>query len=125
MQQTKELMRENELTRALKKARQIKITVIGRNTGRTITLPVWFVHEADTLSLLPVNGARTQWYQNLEHNPTITIKVGREERTLKAQTVKSALTVGKVIESFRKKYTRDIIDKLYPGPLDRAVKVKL
>ena len=53
-------MPEDAFARALAKAKQIKITVIGRSTGRTITLPVWFVHEADTISLLPVNGASTQ-----------------------------------------------------------------
>jgi deazaflavin-dependent oxidoreductase (nitroreductase family) len=118
-------MPEDAFTLALNKARQIKITMIGRNTGRTITLPVWFVHTDDTLWLLPVHGSNTQWYQNLIKNPTITIKVGREERTLKAKMFKNATAVNEVIESFRKKYTPEIITKLYPGPLNAAVRVKL
>ena len=36
-------MPENGFTRALQKAKEIKITIIGRNTGKPITLPVWFV----------------------------------------------------------------------------------
>src|SRR5437870_6594230 len=98
-------MPENAFTRALEKAKEIKIGVIGRNSGRTITLPVWFVHDDDALWLLPVHGSKTQWYQNLLKNPTMTIKVGKEERTLKAQALRTASAVGKVIQSFRDKYT--------------------
>jgi hypothetical protein len=112
-------------TRALTKARQIKITVIGRNSGRTITVPVWFVHEADALGLLPVHGARTQWYKNLQQNQTITIQAGKEQRTFKATMLKSPSAVGKVVRSFCDKYTPDMVTKLYPGPLDAAVKIKL
>ena len=118
-------MSVDTFTRALKKGRQIKISVIGRNSGRTITLPVWFVHENDTLWLLPVNGSKTQWYQNVLKNPAITMKVGKEERTLKAQVLKTATSVGKVIQSFQQKYTPDMIAKYYPGPLDVAVQLKL
>src|SRR5262245_52121514 len=102
-------MPDDAFTRALTKARQIKITVIGRTTGGPIPLPVWFVHEDDTLWLLPVEGSKTQWYRNLLKTPAITIKVGKEERILKAKTLKSAPAVGKVIQSFRKKFTPEII----------------
>jgi deazaflavin-dependent oxidoreductase (nitroreductase family) len=118
-------MPEEAFTRALNKGRQIKISVIGRNTGRTITLPVWFVHENNALWLLPVHGSRTQWYQNLLKNPAITITAGKEQRALKAQSLKSAPAVGNVIQSFRNKYTAEMIAKLYPGPLNVAIKVKI
>ena len=118
-------MTEDKFTRALKKTNEIEITVIGRNTGKTITLPVWFVHEKDTLWLLPVNGSKTQFYQNVLKNPAITIKVGKEERTLKAQVLKAATSVGKVIQSFQQKYKPEMIAKYYPGPLNVAVKLKL
>ena len=67
-------MAEDALTQALKKRRQISITVIGRRTGRSITIPVWFVFEENTLWLLPVSGSRTQWYRNLKKNRAITIQ---------------------------------------------------
>ena len=51
--------------------RQIKITVIGRESGRTISIPVWFVLEGGKLYLLPVQGLDTQWYKNLIHNPQV------------------------------------------------------
>src|SRR5437867_11232470 len=118
-------MSDDALIRAVKKSRQIKISVTGRSSGRTITLPVWFVHEDDALWLLPVHGSKTQWYRNLLKNPTITIKVGKEQRTLKSKTLRGAAAVRKVIQSFGNKYTPEMITKLYPGPLDVAVQLKL
>ena len=118
-------MSDDAFTRALKNANEIEITVIGRSTGKTITLPVWFVHENDTLWLLPVSGSKTQWYQNLLKNPTIKIKGGKEDRTLNAQVLKTATSVGNVIQSFQQKYKPEMIAKYYPGPLDAAIKLKL
>lgn len=66
-------MAEDRFPRALKDRRQISISVIGRRSGRTITLPVWFVLAEDALWLLPVYGSQTQWYRNLLMNATITI----------------------------------------------------
>ena len=40
--------------------RQIKIRVIGRKSGKTISIPVWFVLEGEKLYLRPVQGSDTQ-----------------------------------------------------------------
>ena len=53
--------------------RQIKISVIGRKSGLTISIPVWFVLEGNKLYLLPVQGSDTQWYRNVLQNPSIRI----------------------------------------------------
>jgi hypothetical protein len=37
--------RNNALKERLSRSREINISVIGRKTGRTITIPVWFVLE--------------------------------------------------------------------------------
>jgi deazaflavin-dependent oxidoreductase (nitroreductase family) len=118
-------MAEDKFDRSLKKRQQISITVVGRRSGRTITLPVWFVSSDDGLLLLPVYGSQTQWYRNLLKNPTITIQAGGERRTFRARTLRDARAVGKVIREFREKYTPEMIARLYPGPLDAAVKVRL
>ena len=81
--------------------RQVSISVIGRRSGRTITLPVWFVSEEGALWLLPVYGSRTQWYRNLLANRDITIKLGSERLTLRARPLKDSQTVRKVIRWFR------------------------
>ncbi|SRR5260370_40854853 len=38
---------------------QIKISVIGRMSGQTISIPVWLVLEGEKLYLLPVQGSAT------------------------------------------------------------------
>jgi hypothetical protein len=50
----------NDLKEHLTRCRQIKISVIGRKSGKTISIPVWFVLEGEKLSLLPVRG-RDAW----------------------------------------------------------------
>jgi deazaflavin-dependent oxidoreductase (nitroreductase family) len=116
---------ENTFSRALKDRRQISISVIGRRSGQTITLPVWFVLAEEALWLLPVHGSQTQWYRNLLMNPAITIKAGGERLTLQARALKGGQAVRRVIRWFREKYTPEIIARLYPGPLNVAVKVRL
>ena len=117
-------MADDALTQALKKRRQISITVIGRRTGRSIKIPVWFVFEANTLCLLPVYGSRTQWYRNLKKNRAITIQAGSAQRNLRARLLKSKPAVRKVIQRFREKYTAEQIKRWYTG-LDAAVQIPL
>src|SRR2546426_11835762 len=115
-------MAEDALTLALKKRRQISITVIGRRTGRSIKIPVWFVLEENTLWLLPVYGSRTQWYRNLEKNRAIAIQAGSAQRNLRARLLKNAPMLRKVIRRFRDKYTAEQIKRWYSG-LDVAVQI--
>jgi hypothetical protein len=57
----------------LARYRQIKISIIGRKSGQTISVPVWFVLEGEKLYLLPVRGSDTQWYKNVLQNPSIRL----------------------------------------------------
>src|SRR2546425_10869113 len=108
-------MADDAFTQALKKRRQISITVIGRRTGRSITIPVWFVFEKNTLWLLPVYGSRTQWFRNLEKNRAITIDAGSARRDLRARLLKNAPAVRKVVRRFQDKYTAEQIKRWYTG----------
>jgi deazaflavin-dependent oxidoreductase (nitroreductase family) len=114
----------NELKDHLARYRQITISVIGRKTGKTISVPVWFVLEGDQLYLLPVRGSETQWYRNVLHNPRLRISARGPEAELKAKPVTDAKTVSSVVEKFREKYGAADVKKYYSG-LDVAVLVKL
>jgi hypothetical protein len=57
--------RNDALEGHLSRDREIKITVTGRKSGRTISLPLWFVWDDEKLYLLPVKGSDTQWYKNV------------------------------------------------------------
>jgi hypothetical protein len=58
-----------DLLDRLSRYRQIKITVIGRKSGKTISNPVWFVAEGDTLYLLPVTRLRRPMVQERSQEP--------------------------------------------------------
>jgi deazaflavin-dependent oxidoreductase (nitroreductase family) len=115
---------ENELKDRLARYRQIKLSVIGRKSGKTISIPVWFVLEGKKLYLLPVQGSDTQWYKNVLKNPQIWIDARGEEAEFRAAPVIDAKTVKSVVEKFREKYgTKDV--KKYYSKFDVAVVVEL
>lgn len=109
------LMRQDALKDRLSRSREVNITVTGRNSGRAISIPVWFVLEDDKLNLLPVQGSGTQWYMNLLKNPSIRIEAGGVEAIVQAVPVKDATQVKSVVEKFRDKYGANDVKKYYSG----------
>jgi deazaflavin-dependent oxidoreductase (nitroreductase family) len=93
--------------------RQIKLTVIGRKSGKRIANPVWFVLEGRKLYLLPVRGSDTQWYKNVRKNPSIRIDARGAEAEFRAVPVTEATAVKSVIEKFREKYGAGDVKKYY------------
>jgi deazaflavin-dependent oxidoreductase (nitroreductase family) len=93
--------------------RQINLSVIGRNSGKTISNPVWFVAEGDTLYLLPVRGSDTQWYKNALKNPRIRIDARGSEAALTAKPLTESSKVKAVVEKFREKYGAGDVKKYY------------
>ncbi|HEV2716391.1 MAG TPA: nitroreductase/quinone reductase family protein, partial [Terriglobales bacterium] len=96
--------RNDALKDRLSRYREINISVTGRKSGRTISIPVWFVLEEEKLYLLPVQGSDTQWYKNVLKNPSIRIDARGAEAELKAVPVTDAKQVSSVVEKFREKY---------------------
>src|SRR5271166_2368926 len=108
----------------LSRYREIKISVIGRKSGRTISIPIWFVFEDPTLYLLPVQGSDTQWYKNVLKNPSIRIDVRGVEAEFKAVPTTDAVKVSSVVEKFREKYGAGDVKKYY-SKFDVAVVVQM
>ena len=90
---------KNELKERLALYRQIKISVIGRKSGKTISIPVWFVLEGEKLYLLPVQGSDTQWYKNVLQNPSIRIDARGVEAEFRAVPITDAKMVKSVVEN--------------------------
>lgn len=111
--------RNDDLKKRLSRFREIKLTVTGRRSGRSISVPVWFVSDDETLYLLPARGSDTQWYKNVLKKPSIWIEVGDTKTELKAAPVTDTKQVSSVVERFRGKYGDSGI-KLY-ATLDVAV----
>jgi deazaflavin-dependent oxidoreductase (nitroreductase family) len=116
---TKESLKER-----LGRYREIRISVIGRKSGRKISNPVWFVMEGEKLYLLPVSGSKTQWYKNVLKNPTIRIEARGVAGEFRGTAVTGEKEVKAVVERFREKYGAGDVKKYYAG-LDVAVVVKM
>ena len=105
--------RNDALKDRLSRYREIKITVTGRKSGRTISIPVWFVLEGDKLYLLPVQGSDTQWYKNVLRNSSIRIDARGAHADFQAVPVTAAKQVASVVEKFREKYGPKDVKKYY------------
>ena len=117
-------MKNSDLKDRLARYRQIKLSVTGRRSGRTISIPAWFVLEGDKLYLLPVRGSDTQWFRNVLNNPQIRIDARGTEAELRATPITEQNSVKQVIDKFREKYgAKDV--KTYYSKFDVAVLVEL
>ncbi len=125
------------LKERLARYREIKITVIGRKSGKKISVPVWFVFEEEkskedkskkdkskkeTLYLLPVQGSDTQWYKNVLHNPSIWIDARDAEAEFRAIPATDPAVIKSVVEKFREKYGAKDVKKYY-SKFDAAVMI--
>jgi deazaflavin-dependent oxidoreductase (nitroreductase family) len=116
--------RSENLKDRLSRYRQIKISVTGRKSGRTISVPVWFVLHEDKLYLLPVQGSDTQWYKNVLKNPAMRIEARGAEGEFKAVPLTDGKEVSSVIEKFRTKYGAGDVKKYY-SKFDVAVLARI
>jgi deazaflavin-dependent oxidoreductase (nitroreductase family) len=105
--------RSEALKERLSRYREIKLSVTGRNSGRTISIPVWFVLDGEKLYLLPVAGSDTQWYKNVLKNPSIRIDAKGTEAKFQAVPITDAKAVSSVVEKFRGKYGANDVKKYY------------
>src|SRR6266436_3393971 len=105
--------RSDALRDRLSRSREITISVIGRKSGRAISIPGWFVLDEDTIYLLPVQGSDTQWYKNVLKNSLIGIEAGSAKAEFKAIPIRDATQVSGVVEKFRNKYGTSDVKKYY------------
>src|ERR671925_2154249 len=122
-------MSKADLYERLDRADEITLSVKGRKSGRDIPRPVWFVHEGNTLYLLPVQGSDTNWYKNLLVDPTLKISVnggggGEEEIPVRGKPITDRNSVDDIERKFKSKYGEGDVKKYYPK-VDVAVEVPL
>ncbi len=106
---------------ALKKDKEIELTVTGRKTRKLIPRPVWFVLREKELLLLPVTGTDSEWYKNVLQNPQVTIRSNLQTMKGNLRAVTQKKQVDEVIELFKGKYGPSDIKKYYPKPNVAAI----
>ena len=93
---------------------EIELTVIGRNSGKSLPRPVWFTIRGKDMLLMPVQGNDTEWYKNVLRNPRVTITSAQHTLKGKVQTITQKSQVDDVIALFEKKYGESDIKKYHP-----------
>jgi len=117
-------MSKADLHQRLKRAYEITLSVKGRKSGRDISRPVWFVHEGNTLYLLPVQGSDTNWYKNLLVDPMLKISVNGVEIPVRGKPITDSNRIDDIVRKFKSKYGEGEVKKYYTK-FDVAVEVQL
>jgi len=120
------VMSKANLHQRLDRVSEIKLSVKGRRSGRDLPRPVWFVHEGNTLYLLPVQGSDTNWYKNMLADLSLKISIsgGEEEISARGKPITDSNRVNDIISKFKSKYGEGDVKKYYPK-FDAAVEVSL
>jgi len=117
-------MSKADLHQKLDRAYEITLSVKGRKSGRDIPRPAWFVHEGNTVYLLPVQGSDTNWYKNLLVDPMLKISVNGVEIPVRGKPITDSNRIDDIVRKFKSKYGEGEVKKYYTK-FDVAVEVQL
>jgi deazaflavin-dependent oxidoreductase (nitroreductase family) len=117
-------MTDPEFLKKLALVKEIEITVTGRNSRRSISTPVWFLHEGQKLYLVPVKGTDTNWYKNVLVEPAMQISTGGASVSVKVDPVSDSRKLTEVVEKLRSKYGAGEVSKYY-SKLNAALEISL
>lgn len=82
----------------------VELTTTGRKSGKPHTKPVWFVYDQGRLYLQAGKGGKTDWYQNLQKNPEMTLKIGTLTFNGKAKFIEDQKETERIHNLFSTKY---------------------
>jgi hypothetical protein len=105
-------MPKSEFKDALDRTSEIELTVRGRKSGQDISRPVWFVHENNTLYLLPIQGSETNWYKNMLKFKDKNFYKGNADNK-NAKPISDPNKVKDIVNKFRSKYSNSEVQKYY------------
>ena len=69
------------------------LTTVGRRSGESRTLPLFYLRDGERLVLVASHGGTTRnpgWYRNLERNPRVVVQIGQERSEMLARTATEA-----------------------------------
>jgi hypothetical protein len=115
-------MSKDDLYERLNRAYEITLSIKGRKSGKDIPRPVWFVHEDNTLYLLPVQGSDTNWYKNMLVDPKLKISVNGKKMAVKSKVITERNRVDDIVKKFKSKYGEGEVKKYYTK-FDVAIEV--
>jgi hypothetical protein len=113
-----------DFVRALNSTDEIELGTVGRVSGQQSSRPVWFVHEGDTLYLMPITGADSQWYRNVLRTPQLHLAADGQQADVEGRAITDPADVRRVADGFRAKYGAGDVAKNYREP-EVAVEARL
>lgn len=85
--------------------RTIRLTTVGRRSGRMRTVTLWYVDDGPSSILVQHVAAQPAgWYANLLNNPNVWVDFGDGRLPGRAQPIRSPEEVREVLRRIRRKY---------------------
>ena len=95
------------------KEKTLKISTVGRKTGRTHTTTIWFAIDTDGRFYIATRDKRRDWVRNARKNPLVDITIRNVTRKMKLVLLKSELEENHVRDLYRKKYALTRVGTLF------------
>ena len=86
-------------------ARQVMVlTTRGRVTGRLRKTPLWYVRDGDAVYCFSGWGASSDWWRNLEAEPSALAQIGKHRWRTKGVFMREQHDLERMLHKFREKY---------------------
>ena len=83
----------------------LRLTTIGRRSGKAHTVTIWFVVADDRrLYVQHARGPTADWFKNLRKNPAVQVDVGDGPLPARARELADPADVVRVLRQIRRKY---------------------
>jgi deazaflavin-dependent oxidoreductase (nitroreductase family) len=96
----------DDALRAVEDESTVKLTTIGRVSGKPHTVTIWFVREGDHLFVQSGKDGHTNWYQNALVHPEIALHIGALKLRGRATPVTDPEETAHAHRLFELKYLR-------------------
>src|SRR5260370_39841383 len=83
--------------------RTLRLTHSGRKSRKQYQVTIWFLVDDDKI-WLPSPGARSQWPRNLDKNPAVVMRIGRETFSGDARRVTASADRTRIFGLLQRKY---------------------
>jgi deazaflavin-dependent oxidoreductase (nitroreductase family) len=83
---------------------EVKLTTVGRSSGKPRTVTIWFVCDQDHLYVQSGREGETNWYRNLLAKPEVRLEFDSLRLTGRAVPVEDETETQRIHDLFRSKY---------------------
>ncbi|MCX8073824.1 MAG: nitroreductase family deazaflavin-dependent oxidoreductase [Candidatus Binatia bacterium] len=95
----------NDLPPEILKSRVMRLTTVGRKSGKPRSVKVWFVPVGgDEIAVQHARAPAPHWYRNIEQNPNVTLDFGSLVVRGRAIPVTDPKEVEEILRRVREKY---------------------